>query len=318
MNIGLQSLGALRVIDPSRPAEEEKKGLRADFAAIREAGFDAIDFGLECFLDSRSLLDRSCPCFYDRPLEELQEYFLPYRELCAESGLVFSQTHAPFEKCVKEGELRDHYIEVIEKAIRLTGFLKVPYVVVHPLIMRRLYGAKKEWEDNMALFRRLIPVARESGVMICLENMFDRNPRGVDETVCSGADEAVRYVDELNRMAGEERFGFCFDLGHASLLRRNPRDYVKALGHRLKILHLHDNDGTHDLHALPFTFVAEWGGPFVVNWDGFLEGLAQTGFDGTLSFEAGPGVLCLPEPLKQAGRVYAAACGHYLMEKLKG
>ncbi|MCR4909087.1 MAG: sugar phosphate isomerase/epimerase [Lachnospiraceae bacterium] len=317
MNIGIQALGSLRVVDPARKPEETEKQLRADYTAIKEAGFDAIDFGLECFLDSRSLSDRSVPCFFDRPMEELEEYFLPYRELCAESGLEISQTHAPFEKCVEEGERREHYFGVIEKAIRLTGFLKVPYCVVHPIIMRRLYGPEKEWKDNTAMFKRLVPVAKESGVMICLENMFDRNPRDVDETVCSGADEAVRYLDELNDFAGEERFGFCFDLGHAALMRRSPRDYIKALGGRLKILHLHDNDGTHDFHALPFTFVAAWGGPYVINWDGLIEGLSSVGYDGTLSFEAGPGILALPEPLKQAGRVFTAECGKYIIKQLR-
>ena len=85
------------------------------------------------------------------------------------------------------------------------------------------------------------------------------------------------YIDTLNAEAGEELFGFCLDVGHANLTAKNLYEYIKTLGHRLTILHIHDNDARSDLHQMPYTHT--------VDWEGFIEGLRAIDFRGTLGFE---------------------------------
>ena len=40
----------------------------------------------------------------------------------------------------------------------------------------------------------------------------------------------------------------CLDVGHANLAREPLRRYAEALGSRVRVLHVHDNDGFRDLH----------------------------------------------------------------------
>lgn len=56
---------------------------------------------------------------------------------------------------------------------------------------------------------------------------------------------------------------FTFDLGHAQVFNGNPVEFAIALGpKRIGIAHIHDNDGTKDLHVPP--------GQGVVQWETFL------------------------------------------------
>ena len=53
---------------------------------------------------------------------------------------------------------------------------------------------------------------------------------------------------------------------------------MRALGSRLKVLHVHDNDGVSDRHAIPFSGVTDW--------EDFAVALKEVGFNGVLSLEA--------------------------------
>lgn len=56
-----------------------------------------------------------------------------------------------------------------------------------------------EWDYNMRMYSDLMPALRKYNVTCCLENLFTRWRGKIMEGVCSNADEAVRYVDTLNR-----------------------------------------------------------------------------------------------------------------------
>ena len=53
---------------------------------------------------------------------------------------------------------------------------------------------------------------------------------------------------------------------------------IRALGNRLKALHVHDNDRIHDSHELPFTMQ--------IDFDGMVEALRDIGYDGYMTLEA--------------------------------
>ena len=69
----------------------------------------------------------------------------------------------------------------------------------------------------------------------------------------------------------------CLDTGHLNLLRIDCRKYIPILGKRIKVLHIHDNDGITDQHKAPYT------GTF--NWKAFCEELAKIDYDGDIGFE---------------------------------
>ena len=64
-------------------------------------------------------------------------------------------------------------------------------------------------------------------------------------------------MDLVFKNIQSERLKFCFDSGHEKYY--SPQlDLLALYGDKLAALHLHDNDGTEDTHALPFTGKVDW------------------------------------------------------------
>ena len=126
------------------------------------------------------------------------------------------------------------------------------------------------------------------------------------ETACADMHDACRYIDDLNGLAGEELFGFCYDSGHAAVLGKDQGIAIHALGKRLMALHLHDNDGLHDSHRFPY-----YG---VIDWEMTLRSLREIGYAGAINFETS-GELAAHDPalipkllelLGETGRLFAS------------
>lgn len=275
LKIGVQSYGWY-----------EEKNPEASFAFIKSCGFETVDFNIDTYIPVNEMAKQPTGpyhSFFDQTEEEFLSYFAPMKAAAEEQGISFSQLHGPDKLWFPErSELNDYLIGVFEKCMAVCAFLGAPALVVHPI---QRPTKKEEFACNMAAYRRLIPAAKKYGVKICLENLFvHRGGMAIEAPVSDGA-EACLYIDTLNEMAGEECFGFCLDVGHAVLLRRRLGDFVRALAHRLTILHLHENDGRFDEHSLPYTGVCDWSGTRGCDWDGLVEALGEIGYRGDLCFE---------------------------------
>ena len=98
-----------------------------------------------------------------------------------------------------------------------------------------------------------------------------RFARLVEHTEALGVNIAVEYMRRGSQMEqvafllehfDSSRFGLCFDSGHDHARKsRTPEtkiDMLDRFGHRLKALHLHDNDGTAVPSCLPFDGTIDW------------------------------------------------------------
>ena len=74
-----------------------------------------------------------------------------------------------------------------------------------------------------------------------------------------------------------ERFGFCFDSGHANIDLRKQFSECEKYKSRIWSVHLHDNDGTGDQHLAPFYGTVDW--PKVARM------LDSSGYQGVINFE---------------------------------
>ena len=107
-------------------------------------------------------------------------------------------------------------------------------------------------------------------------------------------------------------------MGHANLLGRNLYNYIMALGKRLTILHIHDNDGNGDLHMMPYTQVRYRGKcALSIDWEGMIAGLRDIGYDGTLAFETFRTLEILPRELWNSGLRSIADIGHYFKARIE-
>ena len=130
---------------------------------------------------------------------------------------------------------------------------------------------------NRHLYESLIPALRETEVTVCMENLFTRNDRQEMEGACSNPYEACALIDEMNDKAGKVCFGMCVDTGHLNILGKNQKNFICAMGPRVKALHLHDNWGDDDNHLAPYTGN--------ILWQDVMEGLVDIGYDRNINFE---------------------------------
>ncbi len=274
--IGVQSAG---IFSP----EEYEQG----FATLAAHGFTCVDFNIDSYLPSE-VVRKGEPggLFMEKTVEELFEYFAPVKESAARHGIEITQMHGPFPLWVKDrdGDMNPFVLEATKKCIAVAGFLGCPHIVVHPISAQYLLSKEKERELNYELYRALMPTAKQYGVKICLENLFAGLGGRIVEGPCSDVSEACTYIDTLNAEAGEEVFGFCLDVGHSSLTARHLKEYIIALGDRLSILHIHDNDGVTDLHMIPYSYLKN-SKNHMIDWNGFIAGLREIGYKGNLCFE---------------------------------
>ena len=293
------------------------------FAYIKSCGFDTVDFSMATKLHGSHIKKGELTTFFDQSLDEIFEFYRPVKAALQKNDVTIYQMHAPFPLWVKPKEDQPAYdadkinayvVMAFEKMCAVADYLDCRAIVCHPVTRST---KEKEWETNLELFRSLLPGAKKYKVKICIENLFGSYKGRIIEGACTEAEEACRYVDFLNEEAGEEIFGFCLDIGHATLMKRNLYQYIKLLGHRLTCLHIHDNDGTDDLHMMPYTYTHTWGQNLVTDWEGFIKGLREIGYAGDLCFETFRVNGVFPKELWDHVFRLISATGRYFVKRIE-
>lgn len=282
---------------------------------IAECGIESIDYDICSFFDATFDLD-TMTSFFDKSIEELCVHYDRTKKAMKDNHLVYSQWHGIFPMYYPDDEKRTEYIlQITDKMIALCAYMECPAIVMHAWTGKHL-TKEEEMDINLKLYRRMIPAAKKYGVKICLENLFSRYSRECVEGACSDAREAVQYIDTLNKEAGEEVFCFCLDTGHANLLGKNLYQYVKTLGARLQHLHINENEKRNDNHMIPYTQLDIENKKPGINWDEFLRGLKEVGYQGDLCFETHKGFRMLPEEVRQDGVRLISSIGRYFRKRL--
>ncbi|MBQ8396840.1 MAG: sugar phosphate isomerase/epimerase [Clostridia bacterium] len=258
-------------------------GFEAGYKMIREAGFTAIDWNIDTALNRAGLKSKPLEdlCIFEKPLDEVLEYYAEELKQIRANGLTISQAHSPFPAYMPERpETLDYTIKIYRRCIELCDAVGCKNLIVHGISLSNPdYTNTPESIKalNYKLYESLIDVLVKTNVTVCLENLFTGSPKGLIEGTCSNPYEAVEYIDTLNAKAGKECFGLCLDTGHLNLLRKSFRVYVPILGKRIKALHTHDNNGVADQHLMPYVGT--------INWDDFCNSLHEVGYNHDLSFE---------------------------------
>lgn len=304
LSIGVQTKN---VVDDTHPEE--------GFAMLRRTGFSCVDFSLNGYLQNKDLYQQSLNQFFDRSVSELKEFFLPHKEGAKAAGIKIHQMHMPYPIYVPAGkkELNDYLWKVMApKSLQICSFLECKYIVIHGFKLAKYLGSEeKEWEQTEEFIHSIAPIAKELGIIICMENLYDSIGGHLIEGPGCNAKKAVERIDWINDKYGTEVLGFCFDTGHANLVGIDMESFLTTLGHRLKVLHIHDNDGVRDLHQIPFTFSQSRENKSSTDWDGFIRGLQNICFNKVLSFETAPVLTAFPEAMKQDALEFIARIGAY-------
>lgn len=283
---------------------------------LSECGFNAVDLGFPGAPVGKWVKEGLAPSgFYDKPMEEIYAHYKPIKEAGEKYGVEFFQAHAPFPIWAKDREDINEYMQkALNICFEMCGYLGVRHLVVHSITRST---KEKEFAINLELYRKMIPMAKKYNVIVCLENLFVGFGSHMIEGSCANVSEACWYIDTLNKDAGEERFGFCLDVGHANLMGRDLREYIKALDQRLKVLHIHDNDGRTDSHMMPYSQTYSGGVNFYTDWEGFLAGLRDIHYDGALSFETFRVLEVIPKEVRPDALRMIASIGRYMKNRIE-
>lgn len=304
LKIGVQTKN---VVNGENPAE--------GFDMLRRAGFSCADFSLNGFLTNNDLYRMEVNTFFDKTKNELEEFFAPYKQGAEAAGIRISQMHMPYPVHVPGGdrEINDYLWNVVApKSMEICAFFGCPYIVVHGFKLARFLGSEElEWRETAKFLDSVAPLARERGITICIENLYDGIGGHLVEGPCCDAQKAAERIDCFNGRYGAEVLGFCFDTGHANIVGLDFTRFLTTLGSRLKVLHIHDNDGVSDLHQIPFTFTRTRENLPSTDWEGFVRGLRGIGYDGVLSFETAPVLSAFPEVMKADTLSFIAGIGKY-------
>jgi len=188
---------------------------------------DELDFGLwELLLEGGHALED-----YSRLKEEAASF---------EIRLLI---HAPFSDlniASLDAGIWSETLKRLEASLEVASFLGVPFLTLHAGRLSPIGGIfpEKAIERNLAGIRVLCDTGRELGVDIYVENQ-----PAYPGVIFSRVDEIEWMLDEI----GRENLGFTFDVGHANTCG-DVREYLRSLCKKIKHVHIHDNDGSADMH----------------------------------------------------------------------
>ena len=282
------------------------------FRLMRQAGFSCGDFSLNGYLLNSSLYQSEVNTFFDQSLQELEHFFAPHKKGADEAGITINQMHMPYPNYVPRAAkaLNDYLRDVVApKSMEICAFFNCPYIVIHGFKLAYFLGSEEEeWRRTEKFLDNLAPMAKDMGITMCIENLYDSLNGHLVEGPCCNARKAADRKDRMNDRYHAQVLGFCFDTGHANLTGLDFEDFITTLDYRLKVLHIHDNDGVSDLHQVPFTFTKTRENLPSTDWNGFIKGLKNIKFSKTLSFETAPVLTSFPEELKPQALSFIDSC----------
>ncbi len=245
---------------------------------LAAAGFNCIDLNLNRY-SVRDPMDG----FWSKSVVQQQEYARIIKDFAKASGVYVSQVHAPYPTFFPTKKKRKEVAECVDNSIYMAALIGSPYVVVHPQVppeAKSQEQIKAAIEDSIEFYKGFAYLLRQTGVQLAIENMFNWDwEKDIPlQTVASTAECMCYMIDTLNHMCGDDLYVACLDTGHGMLTGGGDLPYmVKRLAHRLRLLHIHDNDGLRDRHHPPFTGI--------IDWEAFAKSLAEIDYNGVLSLE---------------------------------
>lgn len=298
----------------------DDKNPQSGFEMLHRAGFTCCDFSLNGYLRNVAIYQEKINNFFDSSIVELKNFFSSHKEAAKKAGIRINQMHMPYPLYVPTANNQvNSYLRdcVIPKSIELCHFFGCKYIVIHGMKLSQYVGSESiEWAETEKMIDTMAPLALQHGITLCVENLYNNVGGHLLEGPCCDVDKMVQRIDRINAKYQRELLGFCFDVGHANLIGLDFEHFITTLGKRLKVLHIHDNDGISDLHQIPYTFSKTRENFCATDWNGFVAGLRNVEFNGVLSFETAPVLSAFPNELKEKVLRFIYDIGIYFQEQL--
>lgn len=257
-------------------------------------GVDAVDFTLSDYQSipptkpssSRNLL-------YAEGEAAVVEYFSEIREYADTLGLKIVQTHGRGTGLYGDPEvdaacLSDGRLDCI--ATRILG---AKHCVMHgpPSYLLTDAAADTVRDLHFQMFTTLVPHARENGVKIAYETGGNSGKGYKIFGLQAHHEEFIRAYERVAAIEDfRDWFCYCMDTGHSNMAAKHDGelsvpDLTRRLGHAVEVLHINDNEGLTDMHAVPLLDADPLTGS--VDWWDFMRALDEIGYEGYYNLELG-------------------------------
>ena len=229
---------------------------------VAKTGFDAWDFSMfqMCKKENGLLVPTDHPLAKDNYLSFARKL----KQIGLDNGIICNQGHAPFPSSPKS-------VYYLKRAIECLAEAGGEILIIHPM-------NNGTPEENAEMYFELLPFAKEHNVKIATENMWNwkKFHKHSSFAACATPESFNAHLDAVN----DDYLVACLDIGHAEMKGSNTTavEMVRALGSRLKALHIHDNDKLHDSHQPPFTMD--------IDFVPIVKALKDIDYDGYFTLEA--------------------------------
>ena len=248
---------------------------------LKELGYAAIDaaFTGTIYFDDPKPHE---PILDDDDYEKNLDFYI---EKSRELGIEILSSHIPYRYKYLEpdSETFEKCHKMAVRSLKATEYIGAKWAVMHVTTV----------EGTVNYVKRLFAESGVKNVGIAIENMSNRP-----------VSELIEAVDIL--VSEGYNVGICLDIGHChqnKFFDNDISEVIKMMGHRIKVLHVHDNSRGPDVHKAPYMGT--------VPWERVMPALKEIGFEGALNLELMPNNI--PEPAREAYEQYAVAIGKYLI-----
>jgi sugar phosphate isomerase/epimerase len=131
--------------------------------------------------------------------------------------------------------MRGAAIKQVKECVEMADYLNSKVVVVHPgFKSSRKFSKKKTFEMMVQNFNKILKLAEDLDVTLCLENMASK-----PKAMCIYPDELIKIFEDIN----SEHFRLTLDVAHANTTGIDPADFAEKLRGYVHHLHISDNQG---------------------------------------------------------------------------
>ncbi|MBX3180489.1 MAG: sugar phosphate isomerase/epimerase [Candidatus Hydrogenedentes bacterium] len=229
---------------PDLPTDPEK------FALAKDAGFDGIEAYPMDDLDAAKIRG-----------DQAREAGVPVHSITY--GGWGAPMSSPDPEVIKKGQAE------IAQALRTAHAMGCDTVLLVPAVVNEEVGYAQAWENSQKNIRPMIPLAEELGVVIAVENVWNK--------FLLSPLEFATYVDQFE----SPWVHAYFDIGNVVIFGY-PEDWIRTLGKRIRRIHVKDfTRKSYEWSNLPYEGD--------VNWPVVRQALADIGYTGWVTEEFGRG-----------------------------
>lgn len=191
------------------------------------------------------------------------------RQYADSVGYTIYQAHLTFSG----GLCDDAAIERLKPEVDMFAAAGVRKAVIHVNGGMEL-TPEERYDRRVRYLRKLAEYVDGSGLTLCVENV----------PALPESNDAAK-IKKMIRDAGSKNLGICLDTGHLHITRTRGeteetfRDFILSAGDLLQALHITDNNGTEDIHQMPFS--ARRG----VEWQEVMLALKEIDYKGIFNLE---------------------------------